>query len=150
MAAAMLRLHLENTFTKEGHTWKFKLCLLRFTLSDTVTNARGRLLATAGRFERLLKMEDEDHAYFGGHVAESPRNRKRELKCQRDGQISKTKVNIGVTFPRWKELMRSKDFETDAEVAAFFSTGNSVLYSSFIVACLTIAWLCITPERPLV
>lgn len=35
MVAAMLRLHLENTFAKEGHTWKFKLRLSRFTLSDT-------------------------------------------------------------------------------------------------------------------
>ena len=124
----MLRLQLENTFAKEGHTWKFKLRLSRFTLSDTVTNARGRLpfiyclwrlLATAGRFERLLKMEDEDHAYFRVHVTESPRKRKRELKRQGNRQISKTKVNIGVTFPRWKELMRSKDFKTDAEVACF-------------------------------
>ena len=117
MAAAMLRLHLENTFAKEGHTWKFKLRLSRFTLSDTVTNERGRLLTTAGRFERLLKMED--NSYFRGHVAESPRKRKRELKRQRDRQISKTKVNTGVTFPRWKELLRSKDFKTDAKVACF-------------------------------
>ena len=117
MPVAMLPLHLETTLAKEGHTCKFKLRLLRFTLSDSETNARGRLLATAGRFESLLKMED--HAYSRGHVAESPRKRKRELKRQRDRQISKTKVNIGVTFPRWKELMRSKDFKTDAEVACF-------------------------------
>ena len=116
MPVAMLPLHLETTLAKEGHTCKFKLRLSRFTLSDTETNARGRLLATAGRFERLLM---EDHAYFRGHVAESPRKRKRELKRPSDRQISKTKVNIGVNFPRWKELMRSKDFKTDAEVACF-------------------------------
>ncbi|CAM4556958.1 unnamed protein product [Leuciscus chuanchicus] len=58
----------------------------------------------------------EDHACSRGQVAESPRKRKRELKRQRDRQISKTKVNIGVTFPRWKELMRSNDFKTDVEV----------------------------------
>ncbi|XDV40969.1 hypothetical protein PO909_009938 [Leuciscus waleckii] len=116
MPVAMLPLHLETTLAKEGHTCKFKLHLSRFTLSDTVTNARGRLLTTAGRFERLLM---EDHAYSRGHVTESPRKRKRELKRQRDRQISKTKVNTGVTFPRWKELMRSKDFKTDAEVACF-------------------------------
>ena len=41
----------------------------------------------------------------------SPGKRKRELKRQRDRQSNKTKVNIGVAFPRWKELIRSKDFK---------------------------------------
>ena len=47
MPVAMLSLHLETTLAKEGHTCKFKLRLLRFSLSDTVTNARGRLLASS-------------------------------------------------------------------------------------------------------
>ena len=47
MPVAMLPLHFETTLAKEGHACKFKLRLLRFSLSDTVTNARGRLLASS-------------------------------------------------------------------------------------------------------
>uniref|UniRef100_A0A8P4KNL4 Uncharacterized protein n=1 Tax=Dicentrarchus labrax TaxID=13489 RepID=A0A8P4KNL4_DICLA len=50
----------------------------------------------------------------------SPKKQKRELKRQRDRRIQKTRVNIGVAFPRWKELMKEKsDFQSDAEVACF-------------------------------
>ena len=38
---------------------------------------------------------------------------------QRDQRIQKRRVNIGVDFPRWKELMKEKDFERDADVACF-------------------------------
>ena len=49
----------------------------------------------------------------------SPKKRKRELKRQRDRRIQKMRVNIGIAFPRWKELMKEKDFQRDAEVACF-------------------------------
>ncbi len=44
---------------------------------------------------------------------------KKRIKTQRNRQINKTKVNIGVAFLRWKELMTSNDFKKDADVACF-------------------------------
>ncbi|XDV46797.1 hypothetical protein PO909_016634 [Leuciscus waleckii] len=62
----------------------------------------------------------EDHAYSRGHVTESPRKRKRELKRQRDRQI-----NIGVAFPRWK------DFKRNAEVVCFL-LDRAVVKTTFV------------------
>ena len=64
----------------------------------------------------------QDHAYAAAAqetVSPSPRKRKREFKRQRDRSIQKKRINIGLAFPRWKELMKEKDFKRDAEVASF-------------------------------
>ena len=47
------------------------------------------------------------------------KKQKIDFKRKRDQLIQKTRVNIGIAFPRWKELMKEKDFERDAEVACF-------------------------------
>ncbi|XP_067294166.1 uncharacterized protein [Pseudorasbora parva] len=73
----------------------------------------------------------EDHNYSRDYISEAPRKRKRELKRQRNRQISKTKVNIGVAFPRWKELMRSNDFKKDADVACFLLDSEHFTQDSF-------------------
>lgn len=36
-----------------------------------------------------------------------------------EGLPQEGRVNIGVTFPRWKALKRDKCFQTDAELACF-------------------------------
>ncbi len=63
----------------------------------------------------------QDHAYAAAQERESPspRKGKRELKRQRGRHIQKTRVNLGLAFTRWKELMKEKDFQRDAEVASF-------------------------------
>uniref|UniRef100_A0A8D0D886 Uncharacterized protein n=1 Tax=Sander lucioperca TaxID=283035 RepID=A0A8D0D886_SANLU len=61
-------------------------------------------------------------------------SRKRELKRQRDQRIQNTRVNIGVAFPRWKVLMKEKDFQRDAEVAGFL-LDRSCLVASLSSSC---------------
>ncbi|XP_076610722.1 uncharacterized protein LOC143335307 [Chaetodon auriga] len=68
----------------------------------------------------------EDHSY---HVAEekvrerqltSPeRRRHEEAKRRRDRRRQKTRINIGVAFPRWRSVMRDRGLQSDAEVARF-------------------------------
>ncbi|KAK0148318.1 hypothetical protein N1851_011712 [Merluccius polli] len=53
------------------------------------------------------------------HTSSPAKKRKREFKRQRDRRIQKRRVNIGVAFSRWKELMKENDFQRDAEVACF-------------------------------
>ncbi|KAG8008841.1 hypothetical protein GBF38_010482 [Nibea albiflora] len=68
----------------------------------------------------------DDHTYCSAQeqAAEpespSPKRRKcQEVKRNRDRRRQKTRVNIGVAFPRWKSLMREKCFQNDSEVACF-------------------------------
>ena len=61
-------------------------------------------------------MQDDTDATPQEKESSSPKKRKRALKMQRDQRIQKRRVNIGVAFPRWKELMKEKDFERDADV----------------------------------
>ena len=42
-----------------------------------------------------------------------------EAKRNRDKRRHKTRINIGVAFPKWKSLMREKCLQTDTEVACF-------------------------------
>jgi hypothetical protein len=62
----------------------------------------------------------KDHTYATPQEKESSSpKQKTALKMQRDQRIQKRRVNIGVAFSRWKELMKEKDFERDADVACF-------------------------------
>ena len=65
----------------------------------------------------------QDHGYAAAAALEtvlpSSKKRKRELKLQRDRSIQKRRINIGLAFPRWKELKKEKGFQRDAEVACF-------------------------------
>ena len=57
----------------------------------------------------------EDHGYALLHEIE----RKTPKKSKRNSDRDKTRVYIGVAFPRWRQLMREKNLKTDAEVATF-------------------------------
>ena len=57
----------------------------------------------------------EDHGYALLHEIERKPPKKRKRNSDRD----KTRVYIGVAFPRWRQLMREKNLKTDAEVATF-------------------------------
>ncbi|KAM4525389.1 uncharacterized protein PAE49_001331 isoform 1-T1 [Odontesthes bonariensis] len=71
----------------------------------------------------------EEHSYAAPQEEGCPslKERKRDLKRERDRLIHKNRVNIGVAFPRWKELMKEKDFQRDAEVACFLLDSLSQL-----------------------
>ena len=56
-------------------------------------------------------MHDHTNATPQEKESSLPKKRKRELKRQRDRQIQKTRVNIAVVFPRFKELMKDYDFQ---------------------------------------
>ncbi len=65
-----------------------------------------------------------DHAYYAQEPPErqSSSVKKRKLDAarrSRDRRRQKSRINIGVVFPRWKALMREKFFQSDAEVACF-------------------------------
>ncbi len=68
----------------------------------------------------------EDHTYplvpgkTGERVPPSSKKRKHdEVKRNRDRRRQKSRVNIGVAFPRWKSLMKNKGPQSDAKVACF-------------------------------
>ena len=60
-----------------------------------------------------LEMEDHVYALLQDNTRKPPKKRKR--KCDRD----KTRVYIGSAFPRWRQFMKEKKLNTDAEVATF-------------------------------
>ncbi|XP_049419262.1 zinc finger protein 232-like isoform X1 [Epinephelus fuscoguttatus] len=68
----------------------------------------------------------EDHNYYLAEEKAKERepspSRKRKHKEEKRNRVirlQKTRVNIGVAFPKWKSLMREKCFQSDADVACF-------------------------------
>ena len=68
----------------------------------------------------------EDHRYYLAKEKIREREysscKKREhedAKRNRDKRRQRTRINIGMAFPKWKLLMKEKLFQTDAEVACF-------------------------------
>uniref|UniRef100_A0A1A8BJ85 Uncharacterized protein n=1 Tax=Nothobranchius kadleci TaxID=1051664 RepID=A0A1A8BJ85_NOTKA len=66
----------------------------------------------------------EDHTYSSSKLEKRdslshPSKRKRILKSEQDRRHEKTRVNIGVAFPRWRDLMLQKGFSRHAELATF-------------------------------
>ncbi|XP_070404306.1 uncharacterized protein [Nothobranchius furzeri] len=66
----------------------------------------------------------EDHIYSSSKLEKRdslshPSKRKRILKSEQDRRHEKTRVNIGVAFPRWRDLMLQKGFSRHAELATF-------------------------------
>ncbi|XP_073669281.1 uncharacterized protein [Paramisgurnus dabryanus] len=68
-------------------------------------------------YEQHITMDD--HTYAEAKSKELSEPTKKELKRKRDRRIQKSRVNIGIAFSRWKELMKAKEFQRDAEVACF-------------------------------
>ncbi|XP_067301585.1 protein phosphatase Mn(2+)-dependent 1K isoform X1 [Pseudorasbora parva] len=105
----------------------------------------GRLLCKSNHVPELITefFPGRGPSNIAGYVSESPRKRKRELRRQRErnGQINKTKVNIGVAFPRWKELMRSNDFKKNADVACFLLDRDCLEVETDLQAVLSKAFL---------
>ncbi|KAG8008842.1 Gastrula zinc finger protein XlCGF57.1 [Nibea albiflora] len=62
----------------------------------------------------------EDHMYCAGEGRETlPPPRQTREEVRRGWSRQETKVNIGVAYPRWRQLMREKGFQSHAEVACF-------------------------------
>ncbi|XP_056107194.1 uncharacterized protein LOC130085456 isoform X3 [Rhinichthys klamathensis goyatoka] len=66
-----------------------------------------------------------DHSYCSGKDSKSGKSASKKRKYDeasrkiRQNRRQKSRINIGVAFPRRKGLMREKGFQSDAEVACF-------------------------------
>jgi len=63
-------------------------------------------------------------------------------KRKRDRRGLRTRVNVGIAFSRWKELMKENIFKRDAEVA-YFSPQQVIQFYSLNYKHFLFAWLCI-------
>lgn len=65
----------------------------------------------------------QDHTYCALELPkrQSPSAvlRRATARQNRDRRRQKSRINIGVAFPRWRALMQDKCFQSDAEVACY-------------------------------